>query len=67
MKLKAKRGGHEFKVDVKDQNDGTYWAEYTVPNNLDTSPCGQYTLSVCLRGSHIKGSPFVVQVEWPWW
>ena len=60
VKLKAKRGGREFKADVKDQNDGTYLAEYTVR-------CGQYTLSVCLRGAHIKGSPFAVQVVTPWW
>ena len=67
VKLKAKRGGHECKVDVKDQNDGTYLAEYTVPENLDPSPCGQYTLSVCLCGSHIMESPFVVHVAWAWW
>ena len=64
-KLKAKEGGPEFKVDVKDQDDGTYLAEYTVPNKFP-SPCGQYTLSVCLRGTHIKGSPFSVQVTRPW-
>ena len=60
-KLKAKEGGPEFKVDVEDQDDGTYLAEYTVP----TVPC-EYTLSVCLRGAHIKGSPFSVQVTRPW-
>ena len=63
-KLKAKEGGPEFKVDVEDQDDGTYLAEYTVPNKFP-SPCGQYTLSVCLRGAHIKGSPFSVQVTRP--
>ena len=63
-KLKAKDGGPEFKVDVEDQDDGTYLAEYTVPNKFP-SPCGQYTLSVCLRGAHIKGSPFSVQVARP--
>ena len=62
VKLKAKEGGREFKVDVKDLNDGRYLAEYTVP-----SLCGQYTLSVCLRGSHIKDSPFVVRVVSSWW
>lgn len=60
-KLKAKEGGPEFKVDVEDQDDGTYLAEYTAP----TVPC-EYTLSVCLRGAHIKGSPFSVQVTRPW-
>ena len=67
MKLKAKEGGREFKVDVKDQNDGTYSAEYTIPDNLNPSPCGQHKLSVCLRGSHIMESPFVVQVVSSWW
>ena len=51
---------NEIKVDVKDENNGTYLAEYTVPETFIFS--GQYTLSVCLRGAHIKGSPFVVQV-----
>ena len=67
VKLKAKRGGHEVKVDVRDQNDGEYLAEYTIPCNLYPSACGQYTLSVCLGGSHIKGSPFVVRVVSSWW
>ena len=67
VKLKAKEGGREFKVDVEDQNDGTYLAEYTIPDNLNPSPCGQYTLSVRLRGSHIWESPFVVQVVSSWW
>ena len=65
VKLKAKEGGPEFNVDVKDQDDGTYLAEYTVPDKLFPSPCGQYTLSVCLRGAHIKDSPFSVQVTRP--
>ena len=63
MKLKAKKGGREFEVDVKDLNNGDYLAEYTVPDNLYPSSCGQYTLSVCLGGSHIQDSPFVVQVR----
>lgn len=67
VKLKAKSGGHEVKVDVRDLNNGEYLAEYTVPCNLYPSACGQYTLSVCVSGSHIKGSPFVVRVESWWW
>lgn len=62
VKLKAKRGGHEFKVDVRDINNGEYLAEYTAP-----SACGEYTLSVCLGGSHIRYSPFVVRVVSSWW
>ena len=59
-------------MDVKDKDDGTYLAEYTVPEQdyfsfflsfLDgRGGPGRYTLSVYLRGAHIKGSPFVVQV-----
>ena len=45
----------EIKVDLNDQKDGTYSAEYTVDEMY-----GELTLSVCLRGAHIKGSPFAV-------
>ena len=62
--------GYEVKVDVKDKGNGTYWAEYTVPDDhfmrftsSDSQPrTVQYTLSVCLVGAHIRGSPFVVKV-----
>ena len=57
-KLKPEVGGDEIKVDLKDRKDGTYLAEYTVENL-----CGKMTLSVVLRGAHIKGSPFSVLVE----
>ena len=69
--VKLNKGEYEVKVDVKDNDNGTYLAEYTVPyqgsNIFILMKCGQersgqYTLSVCLRGVHIKGSPFVVQV-----
>ena len=68
--LKLNKGEYEVKVDVKDNDNGTYLAEYTVPyQNFiydifkgGQGRSGQYTLSVCLRGAHIKGSPFVVQV-----
>lgn len=59
-------GYNTTKVDVKDQNDGTYLAEYTVhhhyPSSLVGLSCRDYTLSVFLGGVHIKGSPFVVRV-----
>ena len=68
--VKLNKGEYEVKVDVKDNDNGTYLAEYTVPyQNFiydifkgGQGRSGQYTLSVCLRGAHIKGSPFVVQV-----
>ena len=68
--VKLNKGEYEVKVDVKDNDNGTYLAEYTVPyQNViydifkgGQGRSGQYTLSVCLRGAHIEGSPFVVQL-----
>ena len=57
-KLKPAVGGDEIKVDLNDRNNGTYLAEFTVDKLY-----GKLTLSVCLRGAHIKGSPFVVNFE----
>ena len=59
VKLKPEVGGGETKVELMDRKDGTYLAEYTVVNML----YGKLTLSVCLRGAHIKGSPFAVNVK----
>ena len=61
VKLKPTVGGDEIKVHLNDTKDGTYLAEYTV----DKLFYGELTLSVCLRGVHIKGSPFAVNVEPP--
>ena len=58
MKLKPEVGGDEIKVELNDQKNGTYLAEYTVDKL-----CGKLTLSVFLRGAHIKSSPFSVLVE----
>ena len=58
VKLKPEVGGGEIKVELKDRKDGTYLAEYTVDKMY-----GKLTLSVCLRGAHIKGSPFAVNVK----
>ena len=58
VKLKPEVGGDEINVELKDQKDGTYLAEYTVDKMY-----GKLTLSVCLRGVHIKGSPFAVNVK----
>ena len=52
------RGFEIRNVHVKDQKDGTYSVEYYVGNLL-----GKLTLSVCLRGEHIKSSPFSVLVK----
>ena len=59
VKLKPAVGGDEIKVHLNDKKDGTYLAEYTV----DKLVYGKLTLSVCLRGVHIKDSPFAVNVE----
>jgi len=48
----------EFKYKVEDGNDGTYVVTYTSPADSK----GNLRLSVLLRGSHIKGSPFSVNV-----
>lgn len=48
----------EFKYKVEDGNDGTYLVTYTSPADSK----GNLRLSVLLRGSHIKGSPFSVNV-----
>ena len=58
MKLKSEVGEDEVKVELNDRKDGTYLAEYTVEKLY-----GKLTLSVCLRGAHIKDSPFSVRVE----
>ena len=60
VKLKPEVGGDEIKVGLNDREDGTYLAEYTVDKLY-----GKLTLSVCLRGADINGSPFSVLVEPP--
>ena len=59
VKLKPKWGGDEIKVELNDQKNGTYLAEYTVDKMYR-----KLTLSVFLRGAHIKCSPFSVLVEY---
>ena len=59
VKLKPEVGGDEIKVALNDRKNGTYLGEYTVDK------CGKLTLSVFLRGAHIKDSPFSVLVEPP--
>ena len=60
MKLKPEVGGDEIKVELNDQKNGTYLAEYTVDKL-----CGKLTLSVFLSGAHIQDSPFSVLVKPP--
>lgn len=60
VKLKSEVEGDEIYVELNDREDGTYSAEYTVDKLY-----GNLTLSVCLRGAHINGSPFSVRVETP--
>ena len=60
VKLKPEVRGNEIKVDLQDLKDGTYLAEYTVDK---CKLSGEMTLSVVLRGAHIKDSPFSVLVE----
>ena len=55
VKLKPEVGGDEINVEINDRKDGTYLAVYTIDELY-----GKLTLSVCLRGAHIKGSPFAV-------
>ena len=67
--VKLNKEGYEIKVDVKDNDDGTYLAEYTVPDDQASlvisdhqAQSSMYTLSVWLRGANIKNSPFLVFV-----
>ena len=58
VELTESRGG-KVECNVKDKGDGTYMATYTCPADSKGANLG---LSVLLCGSHIKGSPFVVNV-----
>ena len=49
----------KVEVNLKDNGDGTYLATFTVPTDERK---GDLKLSVCVRGAHIQGSPFVVRV-----
>ena len=50
--------GKKVECNVEDKDNGTYMASYTCSANSK----GNLRLSVLLRGSHIKGSPFQVHV-----
>ena len=44
---------------VQDKGDKNYLVIYTIPGSANRV---DYTLSVCLRGAHIQGSPFTVHM-----
>jgi len=58
VELKEAKSDKKVEVNLKDNGDGTYLANYTVPADAN----GDHSLSVFLRGVHIQGSPFVVRV-----
>lgn len=45
---------------IEEEGDGKYSVTYTIPEDAET---GYYMLNVCLRGAHIQGSPFIVNVS----
>ena len=51
--------GEKIRVNVRDQKNGSYVVTYTIPSGAKRV---DYTLSVRLRGAHIKGSPFTVHI-----
>ena len=51
--------GEKIRVNVRDEKNGSYVATYTIPSGAKRV---DYTLSVRLRGAHIKGSPFTVHI-----
>ena len=51
--------GEKIRVNVRDQKNGSYVVTYTIPLGAKRV---DYTLSVRLRGAHIKGSPFTVHI-----
>ena len=58
VELKSE-SGEKIRVNVRDQNNGSYVVTYTIPSGGKRV---DYTLSVHLRGAHIKGSPFTVHI-----
>ena len=51
--------GEKIRVNVRDEQNGSYVATYTIPSGAKRV---DYTLSVRLRGVHIQGSPFAVHI-----
>ena len=51
--------GEKIRVNVRDEGNGSYLVTYTIPPGAKRV---DYSLSVRLRGAHIKGSPFTVHI-----
>ena len=51
--------GVKIRVNVRDEGNGSYLVTYTIPPGAKRV---DYSLSVRLRGAHIKGSPFTVHI-----
>jgi hypothetical protein len=60
--MRVAGSANELKADVADKGDGSYSASYTVPLRPEGDRC---TVSVCLKGVHVAGSPFTVPVALP--
>lgn len=52
-----KDSGRSLQASIQDNQDGTYHISYTPTEPSDLS------ISVCIKGRHIKGSPFTVTVR----
>ncbi|XP_044140244.1 tripartite motif-containing protein 45 [Bufo gargarizans] len=52
-----KESGRSVPVSIQDNQDGTYHISYT------PTEAGQVSISVCMKGRHIRGSPFTVNVR----
>ena len=60
VELEDKFGNKQATGVIEEEGDGKYSVTYAVPEDEET---GSYMLNVCLRGAHIHGSPFVVNVS----
>ena len=60
VELEDKFGNKHATGVIEEQGDGKYSVTYAVPEDAET---GSYMLNVCLRGAHINGSPFTVNVS----
>ncbi|XP_071995104.1 E3 ubiquitin-protein ligase TRIM45 [Engystomops pustulosus] len=55
-----KESGRSLQASIQDKEDGTYQISYTPVE------AGHLSISVCIRGRHIRGSPFSVAVRGTW-
>ena len=69
QKRRRSLGSDLFMVELEDkfankqttgEGDGKYSVTHAVPEDAET---GSYILNVCLRGAHIHGTPFAVNVS----